>query len=306
LSDSDKSHSLERLYSFVLATQCNQLDEAKQIYFSICENHPNESSIWFYFIQFSMLYDFQNIREIYNQALFLISSYYPFKSIGMSWIEFERQYGDLKSILYVENIYQTKLKQLEETKKSEDLESKAKQIKEIQETKEKPKTGEKRKRETEPDSHSEKNKKIKLEGPGDESLTLFVLNVAYTMTEDLLKGAFEGVGCKVKQVRIIKGQKGVPKGYAYIEMMDNESIEKGLSMDKKEIQGRMLKVEISQKPQPGEKIASTKKPKKEINPGERKKKKTLFGASSISNSGSGDVMDETSEPLSNSDFKKFF
>jgi hypothetical protein len=292
---------MERLYSFVLATQCNQLDEAKQIYFSICENQPNDSSLWFYFIQFSMLYDFQSIREIYNQALFLISSYYPFKSIGTSWIEFERQYGDLKSVLYVENIYQTKLKQLEESKKTEDLESKAKP-KEIQETKEKPKTGEKRKREVEPDSNSEKNKKIKLEGPGDESLTLFVLNVAYTMTDELLKSAFEGVGCKVKQVRIIKGLKGVPKGYAYIEMMDEESIDKGLLMDKKEIQGRMLKVEISQKPQ-GEKVAFVKKTKKEIQPGERKKKKTVFGSSSIS---SDSVMEEKSEPLSNSDFKKFF
>eukprot|EP01080_Neovahlkampfia_damariscottae_P001888 gene1888-1029_t len=289
--DSDRTYSLVRFYAFILTTKCNELSIAKELYFSLVQNKPNDSSLWFYFIQFSMLYDFQSIREIYNQAIYLISSYYPLKSIGSNWIEFERNYGDLSSLLYVEKLYYSKLKTLEENKNEEKkVEKKEEKI-------------EKRKREvTNNDDEMNKSKKLKLDGPGNESLTLFILNIAYTMTDDQLKQLFEGNNCNVNSVRIIKGQRGMPKGYGYIEMNDIESVEMGLKLNKKEVQGRVLKVELSNKPLNDGKKQENQKIKEKSSVGERKKKKSLFGTSAISKD---EKLNETKEPLSNADFKKF-
>ena len=286
-----------------------------------------------------MLYDFQSIREVYNQAIHLISSYYPLKSIGSNWIDFERKYGDFKSLLFVENLYLTKLKSLESLKLNEENsketslqntkqlsnEVKNHQSKLIENKKSKGErnskddekrnqySGEKRKRNEEQEdiqtiktSNDHSNKKLKLDGPGNENLTLFILNLSYSVTDEYLQELFEGIGCNIKRITIIKGKKGIPKGYGYIEMNDIESVKKGLEFDKKEVQGRVLIVEISNKPSPsssGEKVE--KKFKSEKNKsfgGERKKKKSLFGTSVISKD---DDKNEKKEPLSNSDFKKF-
>ncbi|KAK2145986.1 hypothetical protein LSH36_641g00030 [Paralvinella palmiformis] len=69
--------------------------------------------------------------------------------------------------------------------------------------------------------------------------TVFVSNLDYQITEEKLKDVFSEVG-EMKQVRLVTNFKGLSKGYAYVEFIDEFLAAKALDWDRKEIDGRPM------------------------------------------------------------------
>lgn len=74
-------------------------------------------------------------------------------------------------------------------------------------------------------------------------MNIYVGNISYRMTEDELRDAFAAYG-EVQSARIITDrQTGRSKGFAFVEMSDNEkALEAIEKLDGSEISGRNVKV----------------------------------------------------------------
>ncbi|MBN1990339.1 MAG: RNA-binding protein [Bacteroidales bacterium] len=74
-------------------------------------------------------------------------------------------------------------------------------------------------------------------------MTVYVGNIAYSMTVEELKGIFEAFG-KVLDVKIIiDRQTGRSKGYGFVEMENDEEALKAISaLNDTQIKGRNIKV----------------------------------------------------------------
>lgn len=75
-----------------------------------------------------------------------------------------------------------------------------------------------------------------------ESQTAFVLNLSHATKENALKAAFEPYG-EVCDVRVPKDNRGKPRGYAYVQMKNEASVEKAIAaLHNTTMDGRMLSV----------------------------------------------------------------
>ncbi|KAM4041235.1 nucleolin [Anomaloglossus baeobatrachus] len=80
-------------------------------------------------------------------------------------------------------------------------------------------------------------------GPGGDSKVLLVNNLSYSATEDSLQEVFE----KATSIRIPQNNQGKPKGFAFVEFSSAEEAKDALdSLNNTEIEGRSIRIEISQ------------------------------------------------------------
>jgi cold-inducible RNA-binding protein len=72
---------------------------------------------------------------------------------------------------------------------------------------------------------------------------LYVGNLSYTTTEDLLKDSFGQAGTVESAVIITDKMSGRSKGFGFVEMSSDEEASKAIEMwDGKELDGRTIKV----------------------------------------------------------------
>ena len=87
------------------------------------------------------------------------------------------------------------------------------------------------------------NPKINPKATGNPYKTLFVYRLAKNIDENLLKYEFEEFG-QIKNIRIIKNNKGISKGYGFIEYERTKDFREALDRgNKKKINGRHVYVE---------------------------------------------------------------
>jgi cold-inducible RNA-binding protein len=81
---------------------------------------------------------------------------------------------------------------------------------------------------------------------------LFVGNLAFHVTEDLLKQRVSECG-EVQSVDLILDRMtGRPRGFAFVEMSTNEGMQKALSdLDGKDFEGRTLNVKVAEERRTG-------------------------------------------------------
>ena len=81
---------------------------------------------------------------------------------------------------------------------------------------------------------------------------LFVGNLAFHVTEDLLKQHVAQFG-EVRSVDLILDRvSGRPRGFAFVEMATSEAMQKAISdLDGKDFEGRALNVKVAEERRPG-------------------------------------------------------
>ncbi|RWS27287.1 polyadenylate-binding protein 2-like protein [Leptotrombidium deliense] len=115
----------------------------------------------------------------------------------------------------------------------------------------------------------EVEKQMSLSPPGTAGMSLeekmevdarsiYVGNVDYSATADDLERHFHGCG-SVNRVTILCDKfTGHPKGFAYIEFADKESVQTATALDESLFKGRQIKVNAKRTNRPG--ISSTNRP----------------------------------------------
>ncbi|KAJ5071255.1 pabpn1 protein-related [Anaeramoeba ignava] len=77
-----------------------------------------------------------------------------------------------------------------------------------------------------------------------DSRSIFVQNVDFSSTASELESFFESCG-KINRIKILQDKiTKHPKGHAYIEFADKESVEEALKLDEQEFRGRIIHVTI--------------------------------------------------------------
>ncbi|OIT03069.1 PREDICTED: polyadenylate-binding protein 2 [Nicotiana attenuata] len=74
-----------------------------------------------------------------------------------------------------------------------------------------------------------------------DSRSIFVGNVDYACTPEEVQQHFQGCGT-VNRVTILTDKFGQPKGFAYVEFVEQEAIQEALQLNESELHGRQLKV----------------------------------------------------------------
>lgn len=91
-----------------------------------------------------------------------------------------------------------------------------------------------------------------------DSRSVYVGNVDYGTTAQELAAHFHGCGC-VNRVTILTDKfSGHPKGFAYIEFADKESVQTALQLDESLFRGRQIKVSAKRTNKPG--VSTTNRP----------------------------------------------
>ncbi|KAI9333551.1 hypothetical protein BDR26DRAFT_603353 [Obelidium mucronatum] len=88
-------------------------------------------------------------------------------------------------------------------------------------------------------------KKQQAVSSNDEPKTVFVGNLSFNADEDTISEHFSVCG-EVVSVRIINGPDGRKKGFGYVEFADSEAAKKALELADSEIDGRAIRVDLSQ------------------------------------------------------------
>lgn len=90
--------------------------------------------------------------------------------------------------------------------------------------------------------------------------SVYIGQVDYDCSPEELKEHFEGAG-KIRRVTIlVNSHTGQPKGYAYIEFADVDSMRRALELDATELRGRTLKVREKRTNVPGMKATRSAPP----------------------------------------------
>ena len=82
--------------------------------------------------------------------------------------------------------------------------------------------------------------------PADGSIEIYVGNLSYDLTEDVLRKEFEAFG-KVNSARIITNRyNGRSKGFGFVHMPNREEVEAAIkALSEKDILGRKLKCNVA-------------------------------------------------------------
>ncbi|XP_051117698.1 polyadenylate-binding protein 2-like [Andrographis paniculata] len=83
-----------------------------------------------------------------------------------------------------------------------------------------------------------------------DSRSVFVGNVDYACTPEEVQQHFQSCGT-VNRVTILTDKFGQPKGFAYVEFLEQEAIQEALQLNESELHGRQLKVMVKRTNVPG-------------------------------------------------------
>lgn len=83
-----------------------------------------------------------------------------------------------------------------------------------------------------------------------DSRSIFVGNVDYACTPEEVQQHFQACGT-VNRVTILTDKFGQPKGFAYVEFLEQEAIQEALQLNESELHGRQLKVMAKRTNVPG-------------------------------------------------------
>nr|GMD85864.1 polyadenylate-binding protein 2-like [Ipomoea batatas]GMD85867.1 polyadenylate-binding protein 2-like [Ipomoea batatas] len=83
--------------------------------------------------------------------------------------------------------------------------------------------------------------KVEKEMEEVDSRSVFVGNVDYSCTPEEVQQHFQACGT-VNRVTIRTNKFGQPKGYAYVEFLEQEAVQEALLLNESELHGRQLKV----------------------------------------------------------------
>ncbi|CAI9777645.1 unnamed protein product [Fraxinus pennsylvanica] len=83
-----------------------------------------------------------------------------------------------------------------------------------------------------------------------DSRSIFVGNVDYACTPEEVQQHFQSCGT-VNRVTILTDKFGQPKGFAYVEFLEQEAIQEALQLNESELHGRQLKVMAKRTNVPG-------------------------------------------------------
>jgi polyadenylate-binding protein 2 len=110
-----------------------------------------------------------------------------------------------------------------------------------------------------PSSKSSQLQTLSLEEKQEiDSRSIYVGNVDYSTTADDLERHFHGCG-SVKRVTILTDKyTGNPKGFAYVEFADKDSVQIAVALDESSFKGRIIKVCPKRTNRPG--ISTTNRP----------------------------------------------
>lgn len=74
--------------------------------------------------------------------------------------------------------------------------------------------------------------------------TVFVNNLAFSVTEEALQTLFAPYGV-VSNVHIVRNSHGKSRGFAYVEFAEENAAALAIELDKRELQGRKMEVKLS-------------------------------------------------------------
>ncbi|XP_051144045.1 polyadenylate-binding protein 2-like [Andrographis paniculata] len=83
-----------------------------------------------------------------------------------------------------------------------------------------------------------------------DSRSVFVGNVDYACTPEEVQQHFQSCGT-VNRVTILTDKFGQPKGFAYVEFLEQEAVQEALNLNESELHGRQLKVMMKRTNVPG-------------------------------------------------------
>ncbi|CAA2973077.1 polyadenylate-binding protein 2-like isoform X2 [Olea europaea var. sylvestris] len=83
-----------------------------------------------------------------------------------------------------------------------------------------------------------------------DSRSIFVGNVDYACTPEEVQQHFQSCGT-VNRVTILTDKFGQPKGFAYVEFLEQEAIQEAIQLNESELHGRQLKVMAKRTNLPG-------------------------------------------------------
>ncbi|KAG5581058.1 hypothetical protein H5410_051685 [Solanum commersonii] len=92
-----------------------------------------------------------------------------------------------------------------------------------------------------------------------DSRSVFVGNVDYSCTPEEVQQHFQACGT-VNRVTIRTNKFGQPKGYAYVEFVEPETVQEALLLNESELHGRQLKVSAKRTNVPGMKPYRARRP----------------------------------------------
>ncbi|XP_019173267.1 PREDICTED: polyadenylate-binding protein 2-like [Ipomoea nil] len=92
-----------------------------------------------------------------------------------------------------------------------------------------------------------------------DSRSVFVGNVDYSCTPEEVQQHFQACGT-VNRVTIRTNKFGQPKGYAYVEFLEQEAVQEALLLNESELHGRQLKVSAKRTNIPGMKHFRPRRP----------------------------------------------
>lgn len=355
--DHDFQCSVQRLWAHVEVTLLQNIDGARQVLeqYTIAPFGSKYAKHWIHYATFELMFirDLAVVRALYQRGLNTLKNSNQVNQLGHHWIEFERVWGNhISCVHYASKTIEQRVADIAVKKDGKGRDDRRKEKK--RERKERPKKVEKdankaktqdnKKRKRREDEEHQKVKKPKVqdavEGANgrtakqteqeqseqvvkDGDLTLFLWNLPYTLEHDALKKIFEDAGCTVEKIRIVKDKRGAPRGFAYMDLCDKESVRHALQLDSRKISGRTMRVSVSRPPKSDEDRESMKQlAKKEIS--ERAEKETVNTAPMRRRKRGGMMMvprsvarkqqtqsstqpeqQQQKEPLSNVDFKAF-
>lgn len=79
-----------------------------------------------------------------------------------------------------------------------------------------------------------------------KTFTLFVGNLPWSVSDDEFKGLFYNY--EFANIRMIKDPMGKPKGFAYVDFDNEESMNRAMELSGREVGGRQVKIEIARSP----------------------------------------------------------
>ncbi|XP_057786563.1 polyadenylate-binding protein 2-like [Salvia miltiorrhiza] len=83
-----------------------------------------------------------------------------------------------------------------------------------------------------------------------DARSVFVGNVDYACTPEEVQQHFQSCGT-VNRVTILTDKFGQPKGFAYVEFIEQEAVQEALQLNESELHGRQLKVMVKRTNVPG-------------------------------------------------------
>lgn len=110
-----------------------------------------------------------------------------------------------------------------------------------------------------PNGKSSQPQTLSLEEKAEiDARSIYVGNVDYSTTADDLERHFHGCG-SVNRVTILTDKyTGNPKGFAYVEFADKDSVQIAVALDESSFKGRIIKVSPKRTNRPG--ISTTNRP----------------------------------------------